>query len=86
MVKGQGYFSYLLRLWQVGTGQDVAWRASLEEIPAGERRAFASLDDLLGYLRERTKPDSLPGEGAAREGNPPGESDGAVPPDTDRAP
>ena len=49
MVKGRVYLSYLLRLWQAGAGEGAAWRASLEEIPPGERRAFAGLDDLLGY-------------------------------------
>ena len=80
MVKGQGYFSYLLRLWQVGTGRGAAWRASLEEIPTAERKAFASLDDLVGYLRERTRSGSPPGEGAAREESPPDPGEGAVPP------
>ena len=77
MVKGQGYFSYLLRLWQVGTGQGAAWRASLEEIPTGERRAFAGLDDLVGYLCERMRSGSPPGEGAARADNQPDPGDGA---------
>ena len=79
MVKGQGYFSYLLRLWRVGTGQGAAWRATLEEIPSGERRAFAGLDDLVGYLRERTRSGSLPGDAAAREGTQPDPGDDAVP-------
>ena len=77
MVKGQVYFSYLLRLWQVGTGQGAAWRASLEEIPSGERRAFAGLDDLVGYLRERTRSGSPPGEGSARADNQPDPGDSA---------
>ena len=79
MVKGQGYCSYLLRLWQVGTGEGAAWRASLE-IPTGERRAFAGLDDLVGYLREQTRSGSPPGEEAAREESPPDPGEGAVPP------
>ena len=79
MVKGQGYFSYLLRLWQVGTGQGAAWRASLEEIPTGERRAFASLDDLASYLCERMRSSSPLGEEAARARNQPDPNDDAVP-------
>lgn len=53
------YLSYLLRLWQVGnheeaSGADEAiWRASLESAHTGEKRTFASLDDLLGFLREQ---------------------------------
>ena len=80
MVKAQVYFSYLLRLWQVGTGQGAAWRASLEEIPTGERRAFASMDDLVGYLRERMRPCPPPGEAATRAGSQPDSGDGAVSP------
>ena len=79
MVKGQVYFSYLLRLWKAGTGQGAAWRASLEEIPTGERKAFAGLDDLVGYLCERMRSGSPPGEGAAREGTQPDPGDDAVP-------
>jgi len=74
------YLSYLLRLWPVGTGEGAAWRASLEEIATGERRAFAGLDDLLGTLRERMRLCSPAEEGAAREGIPPDPGDGAVPP------
>ncbi|MBN1812132.1 MAG: hypothetical protein JXA14_09880 [Anaerolineae bacterium] len=51
MVKEQpGYISYLLRLWREGA----AWRASLESTRTGELRAFASLDELFDFLRERT--------------------------------
>ena len=80
MVKGRVYLSYLLRLWQAGTGEGAAWRASLEEIPAGDRRVFPGLDDLVVYLRERMGPCSPPEEGAAREESPPDPGEGAVPP------
>ena len=56
MVKGSaGYLSYLLRLWRVGTGPEGTWHASLESIPIGERQAFASLDDLVAYLRVQAR-------------------------------
>jgi len=62
-----GYLSYLLRLWWEdcdgkphreggesghadGKG---AWRASLESVRTGERRDFASLEELFGFLREQ---------------------------------
>jgi hypothetical protein len=77
MIVKRRYFSYLLRLWQAGTGQGAAWRASLEEIPTGERRAFASLDDLFAYLREQTRASPPPEEGRAGEGSQPGPGDGA---------
>ncbi len=49
------YVSYLLRLWREGDSeQEAIWRASLESTRTGERRAFASLDELFDYLRERT--------------------------------
>ena len=49
----KGYLSYLLRLWQSGDGDRLAWRASLESPQTGERRGFASPDELFEYLRAR---------------------------------
>lgn len=49
------YVSYLLRLWREDCGDEEAvWRASLESTRTGELMAFASLDELFDYLRERT--------------------------------
>jgi hypothetical protein len=52
--------SYLLRLWRVGddgeshhAGGMGVWRASLESVRTGERKVFASLDDLFDFLREQ---------------------------------
>jgi hypothetical protein len=47
------YVSYLLRLWREGDSGQEAWRASLESTRTGERRAFASLNELFDFLRER---------------------------------
>ena len=47
------YFSYLLRLWRVGK-QKAVWRASLESPHSGERIGFASLDELIAFLRQQT--------------------------------
>jgi hypothetical protein len=52
--KCTGYRSYLLRLWQEEGGQQL-WRASLQSTETGERRGFASLDALLGFLREQVE-------------------------------
>lgn len=58
--KQPDYLSYLLRLWRVsGEGSrrregKAVWRASLESSRTGERRGFASLDDLFDFLREQT--------------------------------
>ena len=85
IVKRRNYLSYLLRIWQAGTGEGAGWRASLEEIPTGERRAFASLDDLVGYLREQTRAGPPPEEEeGAGEGTQPDPRDGAVSPGGDR--
>lgn len=46
------YLSYLLRLWREGEGR-ATWRASLESSHTGERKGFASLDDLFGFLQEQ---------------------------------
>lgn len=62
MAKGRpDYLSYLLCLWRVsgdgeplGMGRKAIWRASLESTRTGERRGFASLDELFDFLREQT--------------------------------
>jgi hypothetical protein len=55
------YLSYLLRLWRVnGQSSDepdpakVMWRASLESPFTRERWNFATLDDLVDFLRVQT--------------------------------
>lgn len=47
------YLSYLLRLWREGE-EKTTWRASLESSRTGERKGFASLDDLFHFLRRQT--------------------------------
>jgi len=54
------YLSYLLRLWREDRDVETAWRASLESAETPERIYFASLDELVSYLRDRT--DGSPGE------------------------
>jgi hypothetical protein len=55
------YKSYLLRLWQVtGAGKPV-WRASLEEPHTGLRHGFASLEQLLAFLKRQTGGTAEPG-------------------------
>jgi len=48
------YLSYLLRLWQIKSGGELVWRASLESPHTGERRGFASLEALFAFLRWQT--------------------------------
>ena len=48
------YRTYVLRFWRMrGTGA-AGWRASLASPDSGERHGFASLDDLLMFLRQET--------------------------------
>jgi hypothetical protein len=54
------YVSYLLRLWQTTSGDQVVWRASLENSQTGERQGFTSLDALLNYLRQQTDTETEP--------------------------
>lgn len=54
MDKQQRYLSYLLRLWQTSDREDAVWRASLESPGTGERRGFASLEDLFDFLQAQT--------------------------------
>ena len=48
------YISYLLRVWQPSSEENVAWRASLESPHTGERKGFADLDKLFAFLRQQT--------------------------------
>lgn len=62
----RGYVAYLLRLWRVSSEGKIAWRASLESARTGQRKGFASLDDLFQFLRQQT--DTLPGSGESATG------------------
>jgi hypothetical protein len=48
------YLSFLLRLWQVTSRQNVVWRVSLENVRTGERRDFADLASLFAFLEAET--------------------------------
>ena len=50
-----GYQAYLLRLWQVRNGQEIHWRASLQDAHTSERHGFAGLEALFEFLRARTE-------------------------------
>ena len=43
---------YLLRLWRITNGEQVIWRAALQDVRTGERRGFASLDQAVAFLRQ----------------------------------
>jgi hypothetical protein len=63
------YLAYLLRLWRDSDVENV-WRASVESARTGERRGFAGLEDLFGFLQERTgsQPDAVETRLSAEEG------------------
>ena len=48
------YYSYLLRVWLVGDGDQPHWRTSLEDTHTGERKGFTSITALCEYLQQRT--------------------------------
>jgi hypothetical protein len=54
--QGRRYLSYLLRLWQTQHEGRLVWRASVESARTGERRGFASLDELHAFLVGETAP------------------------------
>ncbi len=51
--KQREYLAYMLRIWLVRDNQQILWRASVENAQTGERRGFASLDELLEFLQSQ---------------------------------
>lgn len=45
------YHAFLLRFWR--DDETVPWRIQLEDPHTGERRGFASLEQMIAYLGER---------------------------------
>lgn len=65
---GVTYYSYLLRLWQVPTNGEYAWRILLESVRTGEKCGFTSLKELMDYLGQVTAEDEVPsGKGSQTE-------------------
>ena len=63
-VNADTYYSYLLRMWQVPTNEQHTWRIQLENVQSGEKHGFASLEELLAYLRQvTTQEEKMTGEG-----------------------
>ena len=59
------YISYLLRLWQIDAEGKLVWRASLESPKTGQRQGFASLAEMVAFLREQM---DMPGDAKKNEG------------------
>lgn len=62
------YLAYLLRLWVMHRDKTLVCRVVLVNPHTGERRAFAELEALFGYLAEevQTAPALTTGEAEAR--------------------
>ncbi len=58
--KRVNYDSYLLRMWQVPTNGEFAWRISLENVQTGEKHGFANLEEFIIYLKEKNKHEDKP--------------------------
>jgi len=54
MSNEQDYLAYLLRLWQITSGGNIVWRASVESPHTGERHGFADLQTLFAFLEDKT--------------------------------
>ena len=62
------YLAYLVRLWEVETEGESIWRASAQCPHTGERYAFADLERLYAFLKERTgREAAVPFEGSGGE-------------------
>ena len=62
------YASFMVRLWcesDLERGAAPAgWQGEVQHIQTGRRRAFSSLDELLGLLRQATEEADAPGRTA----------------------
>ena len=61
------YQSFLLRLWRDDVNGLQVWRISLEDPFSGERRGFASLEDLCAYLEMKMHEEKMNKEHADEE-------------------
>lgn len=59
------YHSYLVRIWR--PGPQVGWRIMAEAVATGERRSFASLEELCAFLQTELRASAAPPDGAARQ-------------------
>lgn len=61
MTRRAEYVSFLVRLWRA-PAEDREWLAQAEHIPSGERRYFASLEELFAFIREQAAGESSPSQ------------------------
>jgi hypothetical protein len=67
-----GYFSYLLRIWQLekseqpSPSKEKLWRVSLESTRTRHRVNFASLEEMLIFLQDQFDPGDKSSDESAR--------------------
>jgi hypothetical protein len=54
------YHSYLLRLWQEGSGSQSHWRFVVVNLIEGQQRGFASMERMVAFLKEQVDALSAP--------------------------
>lgn len=55
----QHYHAYLLRLWREEEG--MPWRATLQNPHTGEQEGFASVEQLINFIRGKTEAEESSG-------------------------
>ncbi len=55
----QHYHAYLLRIWREEEG--MPWRATLQNPHTGEQEGFASVEQLINFIRTKTGEDTASG-------------------------
>ncbi len=63
------YHSYLIRLWQESAGKKTAWRFVLINLAQNEQRGFASLEQLVTFLKKQMDEISTSGRMWGKEGD-----------------
>jgi hypothetical protein len=61
----QGYVAYLVRFWQISSGESIVWRASLDDPSTGERKGFANPASLFTFLCDQLGESSADDQPAA---------------------
>lgn len=58
--KSTRYLSYLLRIWQTRSGDELIWRASLDSPDTHQHYGFGSLQALVTFLEAETGEEFFP--------------------------
>jgi hypothetical protein len=52
MSRNAAYYSCLLRVWQVQSGDHLTWVASIQSPSTGELRSFPNIEALMQFLQD----------------------------------